>query len=315
MHRLLAPLLSAAAAHAALTVSILTIEGDNVEGATTNKKVVVKVNGTRRELSLDKVLSIHSGVPASASETARIDAGILAIQGMDRPLRDSAVEDLTDLGIPVMTPLLKAYKDTDAHEPRPLYRLFARIIPSAADQLDRSLTLVRLASGEMLRGEIEPADWDLGGRKIASTSVRRVAVRQRAVSRKVDVDSLAHCNQIEYFDTGILETASSRTDSTAGGFTRLSWNTDDWTSNPDGLKKPAGNYKTNLVNGHPFGALVGRLGARGTMFVLGTKFGNEGVGPGRLYLAINDNPHWQNNLGSYRVSLRVTDAYDVGEPR
>jgi hypothetical protein len=30
---------------------------------------------------------------------------------------------------------------------------------------------------------------------------------------------------------------------------------------------------------------------------------------------INDNEHWQNNIGSYRVRLRATNAYDVGEPQ
>jgi hypothetical protein len=39
------------------------------------------------------------------------------------------------------------------------------------------------------------------------------------------------------------------------------------------------------------------------------------LGEGRLYLAINDNSHWQNNIGSFRVKLRVTDAYDVGDPQ
>jgi hypothetical protein len=36
---------------------------------------------------------------------------------------------------------------------------------------------------------------------------------------------------------------------------------------------------------------------------------------GRLYLAINDNPHWQNNIGGYQVKLRVTNAYDLGDPQ
>ncbi len=188
-------------------------------------------------------------------------------------------------------------------------------LPSAADQPDRSLSLVRLAGGELVRGELEAADWEAGGQKVAAASVRRVAVRQKLVTRKVDVHSLTHSNQIEYFDTGIVGTGGSKVDSAASGFTRLSWNTDDWASDPDGLKKPAGNYKTNLVNGHPFGALVGRVGAGGAMFVMGSKFSKTGVGAGQLYLSINDNPHWQNNLGSYQVTLRVTDAYDVGEPQ
>ncbi len=128
MHRLLVPFILAAVSHAAVTVSILTTEGKNFEGVTALKKVAVKVGGARREIPIERVLSIHSGAAASAWETARIEAGIAAIQGKERAPRDAAVEELTAIGIPLITPLLKTYKDTDAHEPRPLYRLFGRII-------------------------------------------------------------------------------------------------------------------------------------------------------------------------------------------
>jgi len=30
-------------------------------------------------------------------------------------------------------------------------------------------------------------------------------------------------------------------------------------------------------------------------------------------MAINDNPHWQNNLGTFYVTLSATDAYDLGD--
>ena len=33
------------------------------------------------------------------------------------------------------------------------------------------------------------------------------------------------------------------------------------------------------------------------------------LGEGRLYVVINDNEHWQNNVGSYRLKLSVTDAF------
>jgi hypothetical protein len=95
---------------------------------------------------------------------------------------------------------------------------------------------------------------------------------------------------------------------------RLSWNEDGWTSDADGLKKPGSpSYKTHLVAGHPFGALVGRVGAKGEVFFVGKKATKTGLPPGRLSLAVNDNAHWQNNVGTYTVMLTATDAYDIGE--
>ena len=101
--------------------------------------------------------------------------------------------------------------------------------------------------------------------------------------------------------------------SVALGFTRLSWKQDEWATGPNGLTKPGPNYKTNLVDGHPFGALLARISAKGVVMFLGEKASKPNVGAGRLHLAVNDNAHWQNNLGSYQVLLVLTEAYDLGD--
>jgi len=126
---------------------VRTVDGTVVEGQAQLKSV--KVDGT--DVALAQVLSIHSGGPASTFETERITQGMAAIQGEDRAARDKAVEELTSIGIPVMTPLLKGYKDTDQHEPRPLYRLFERLMPSYADAFDRTLSMVRLKNGRKFK--------------------------------------------------------------------------------------------------------------------------------------------------------------------
>ncbi len=263
-----------------------------------------------RTIPLASILSVHSGEAAIESETARITKGIAALQAPNRGASDAAVEDLTTLGVPVITPLLAAYKDTDQHEPRPLYRLFERIMPVTADGLDRGLSMVRLAGGEIVRGKIEGFALNT---HVKFAEVRGFAVRQKEVTRRVTVHSIQHSTQIEFFDTAVIPSSTSKATSIASGFTRLSWSEDGWATDPDGLKVPGPRYKTNLVDGHPFGALVGRGGAKGAVYFVGIKWNREGLPLERLQLAINDNRHWQNNLGSYRVTLRVSDAYDVGE--
>lgn len=270
----------------------------------------IKVNG--RTIPMGSILSIHSGETATEAEAARIASGIAAILGTDRKASDAAVEELTTMGVPVITPLLAAYKDTDQHEPRPLYRLFERIMPVNADGLDRGLSMIRLAGGEILRGKIDGFALNA---QVKFADVRGFAVRQREVSRRMSVHSIQHSTQIEFFDTAVIPSAVSKASATGSGFTRLSWSEDGWATDPDGLKVPGPRYKTNLVDGHPFGALVGRYGAKGSVYFVGRKWNGAGLPLARLQLAINDNRHWQNNLGSYRVTLRVSDAYDVGEPQ
>jgi len=319
---LLVPFTLAFAAMAAETVHVLDKEGQTREGSVTLAAITIQQsNGGSRKIPLSAILSVHSAEPASAGEAARIESGIAAIQAYKneviasdvRRKRDAAVEDLTAIGLPVMTPLLRTLKDTDQHEPRPLYRLFARLMPVEADQLDRDASLVRLASGEYVRGKVQPFTLDLGGSKVEWTAIRRLAVRRKSVTRRIELHSLRHSTQIEYLDTGIVAGAGSQVSSRAKGFVRLSWDVDGWASGPNGLQVPGPNYKTNLVDKHPFGAIVGRTGAAGEVFFVGETYQQASQAPGRLYLAVNDNRHWQNNVGAFRVTLQASQVYDVGD--
>jgi hypothetical protein len=105
-------LLAAATLPAAQNVLLLTTEGKWMTGP-------VRVSRAG-EYPLARVLSLHNGAPASATETAAITSGLAAIAGKDRKARDLAVENLTHIGLPVLTPLLEVIRDTDQHEPKPL---------------------------------------------------------------------------------------------------------------------------------------------------------------------------------------------------
>jgi len=298
---------------------IRAVDGTQVEGLTQLRSVKVESEGKTVELRLSQILSIHSGAPASEFEAGRITAGLAAIQAGGRKARDQAVEELTAIGLPAMTPLLQTLKDTDQHEPRPLYRLFARLMPGYADGFDRTLSLVRLPNQEAVRckppeAAVELRTADGGKMTMPWSKIRSMAVRQKLARRAMPVDSLRHCTQIEYLDTGVVLTTASKVDSSTRGFVRLSWDTDSWASDANGLTKPGSPaYKSNLVDGFPFGALVGRVGASGEVFLIGQKAVKTALPAGRLSLAVNDNPHWQNNVGAYLVTLTATDAYDLGD--
>ena len=292
-------------------VYLQTKEGATSETKTALAAIKVTIDGKTRSIPLSTILSVHNGDAASTTEADKIAMGLAAIQGADRKARDLALEQLTAIGIPVITPLLKAYKDTDQHEPRPLYRLFERVIPSHADGLDRGLSLIRLTTGESLRAKVEPfqlgtANWE---------QIRFFAVKQKQITRRLEVHSLRHSTQIEYFDTAVLFSATTKATVTASGFSRLSWETDGWATDPNGFQVPGPNYKTNLVDGHPFGSLVGRFKAGGDVLFIGRNWTAKQPAEGKLFLAINDNRHWQNNIGQYRVTIHATDAYDIGDPQ
>src|SRR5262245_18721282 len=109
-------------------VLIRKTDGSQVEGQAELSSITVEHDGRPMKLRLTEILSIHNAAPASAAESEKITADLAAVQDKDRPARDRAVEELTAIGLPAMTPLLRTLKDTDQHEPRPLYRLFERIM-------------------------------------------------------------------------------------------------------------------------------------------------------------------------------------------
>ncbi len=310
---------------AALTVWAYLRDGRSVVGTMPDSTLTATVDGKTRRVSLRDLLSLHIGKPIlpSSAEAARVSELLGRVQGTDRNRRDAAGVEIADVGVPAASLILAAYKDTDAHEPNPLYRLFARVMPGYADTQDRTLDLIRMANGETLRGTVAPENLKLtqaDGKEVSfSTSdLWRLAIRRKQIAKTVDVQALYHCTQIEFLDTGIAVTPEATVEETSKGFVRLSFDMDGWASDPDGLKVPGPNYKTNLVDGFPFGALVARVGADGPRWLAGTVSVKTGLGsavPAHLQLAVNDNGHWQNNIGSFRVKLRATDAYDIGDPQ
>ena len=112
-------------------VQLLTRDGKRLEGSLTTVSLDVATGGKVRKIALRDLLSVAFGAPAGPSEQAQITADIAVVSAnTDKAARERAVGELTDIGLPVLTPLLDTYKDTDMHEPYPLYRLFARIVPA-----------------------------------------------------------------------------------------------------------------------------------------------------------------------------------------
>ena len=309
----------------AITAWVHTRDGRNIIGSTADSTLSIEVDGKTRRVPLHDLLSFNNGAPVqpSSSEASKIAGLLVDVNNADHKVRDKAIVELTDIGIPAMSQLLATYKDVDAHEPQPAYRLFARLVPGYADSKDRTLDLIRLANGETLRGKTQQASITLttsdGKEVTVSTSdLWKLAIRRKQITKTFELHALRHTTPIEFLDAGIAVVSDSTVEESSEGYVRLSFDIDGWSSDPDGLKVPGPNYKTNLVDGFPFGALVGRVGAEGPRWLAGKSVKKNGIGsatPDHLQLAVNDNGHWQNNIGSFRVKLKVTDAYDIGDPQ
>lgn len=302
-------------------VWVLLRNGTSAEYPLVSKTIRLEAEDRQGDLRLTDVLSVHLGASPDADEAARISKALEEVSDKERRTADAASELLVNIGLPaayaVVAKLDKT--DTDLREPQPVYRVFERCMPAGADAADRTLDLVRLANGARVRGRVLLDSLIVlgaaGEQKIDLKSVRAFAVLRDKVEKTVAVHSLRHCSYLDYMDLGIRAQKGSALKVSAEGWARMSFDIDGWSSDPDGLKVPGPNYKTNLYDGFPFGALVAKIGAVNPRFLVGKRYSGSAETDGRLYLAVNDNPHWQNNIGSYKAKVSVENCYDLGEPR
>lgn len=298
---------------------ITTRDGEQLTGTLETPSLTFSVGEETRNVEVRDLLSFHSAEPASEKEAERIAADLQTLAESDIAACEAASAELTDIGLPVLTPLLRSFQDTDAHEPDYRYRLFGRIIPGYADGTDRQLDLVRLAGGKCFRGKLTTDELKLTGgdgksKAVPAASIRRVAVRQAAIHKSFELQALRHCTYVGFMNTGIGVEQDSALTADCEGFVRLSFDEDGWSSDPDGIQEPL-QGKRKLQEGFRWGAVLGRVGPSGERWFIGKHLEKSDLGSGRLYFVINDNEHWQNNIGSYRVQIDVTNAYDLGDPQ
>ena len=61
-------------------------------------------------------------------------------------------------------------------------------------------------------------------------------------------------------------------------------------------------FEPCALEGAPYGALVGKFGASGTPFLIGSSFSGSATESGELFLAVNDNlPYYSDNFGGFIV--------------
>jgi len=300
-----------------VTVSLLTRSGNVVVG-TADDHTIQFGTAEHQSVKLSDVLSIHSADPASEQEEQQIETNLEVLGNLVEPTAEVAAAKLADIGLPVMSPLLKGYPDTDAKEPDYKYRLFGRIIPGHADTQDRTLDLIRLADGMTTRGKLLTKQIvlrDKSGKEttVPASDIRRIAVLRDKIERSFELHALHHCTYVGFMDVGIVTTSASTLEAKAKGYVRLSFDEDGWSTDPHGIVTPL-EGKRKLQEGFRWGSVLARVGPTGERWFVGKQIEKSDLGTGRLYFVINDNEHWQNNIGSFRVQATVTNAFDVGEP-
>ncbi len=194
-------------------LSIRTSDGQELSGLAQGT-LAVDDNGKPREFKLQQLLSYNAALPASKFEEERIATDLPTLSDTDTKKAETAAEELTNIGLPVITPLLRSYVDTDAHEPDLRYRLFGRIMPGHADAVDRTLGLLRLDDGTTIRANLSTAaitlvDKDGKTSLIDANKIRRIVALRPSIARTFDLQALHDCTYVGFMDTGIDVTSET----------------------------------------------------------------------------------------------------------
>jgi hypothetical protein len=316
-----------AGAQPGTVLAIRTTDGRDIFATTTDAGITIAGKEGPREIPFGELLSLHTAHAPSEHEATVIEEHLAQI-GREKIFKEDleySLDVLTEIGLPLQTPLLERLTDDDGirSSSSPRYRLYSRIMPRRADGLDRTLDMARLKGGEIMRADLvdraitvtplagdesEPAS----PITLEAGQIRRLAVMQKSITREVELDSLRHCLFVGFMDTGVFVTPESSLTADAEGFIRIDFQGDGWATDPDGIHVPPPT-KRPLNEGFRWGAILGRVGPAGQYWFVGKHVEKEDLTTGRLYFVINESHHWENNIGSFRMKIVVKNGFDVGE--
>ena len=285
----------------------MTLLEPAVEIATRYGKLSVPVAEVRR---------IDFGFRYPEGVEKRIDEAILRLGNGNFRIREAAARDLFALRELAYPALKRAARHPDAE--------IARRAEDLVRKLEEALPEEKLRFRDY--DVVHTADFPIRGRIVgdlvrARTSYFgevRVPLAEMRTLRSlglvggeeviVDAGKYALPQQVVWMETDAELSADSTLEVQSSGTVDLWPQGGNYKSGPDGQPN-FGN-----VGGYPPGTLLGRVGANGKAFVIGSKYAGTPGEEGKLFLRIVSSP-WNNpSVGSYSVKIGTTFAAPKGLP-
>jgi hypothetical protein len=294
------------------------MEGSVVTGRLSSETVTVDTAFGKLEIPVGNIVSFTPGLDSHPEERKKIGRLIQQLGSNNAGERDAAQRTLTDMGKTIQTELSRYVADEDTERRTRIQKVLAELEESDDDDdLDSSATRPWLAQDSLetslftVVGKISPQTFDLqtpfGPLKVAISDIRRGEreFEQKPEIRKTIAVRGENLIQLNMVATGVRLNRGDKLQITADGKLTMSpWGNNTF-STPDGSEQ----FQWYVQNQIPGGALVGRIGAGGKVFKVGSKHTQMVTKPGVLYLGIAMNPQFAtqdyNYPGQYDVKLRV----------
>jgi len=295
-------------------------DGSILTGDLSIAEITVETQFGKLIVPVDKIRSFSPGLDSFPELSAKIVDQIKSLGSDDYKTREQAHKDLSAMGMKVQKELEKFAADENVELKRHVGEILKELEEAAEEQGDDEEAVVEqpwirqdtvVTSDFTVVGKVTPAEFKVSS-KYGDLHVKLADVRraEREVGAKesfrksvtVQGENLA---QRSFKSTGIRVQAGDRiTIKAEGSITMTPWGSNA-SSGPDG----APNYGWYVPNQIAGGALVGRIGEKGTMFKVGKQFTVVAKSSGVLQLAIGMQGDYSGDgyqfPGEYRVKLKI----------
>lgn len=296
------------------------LDGSVISGDLSVSEIEVETSFGKLVVPIDRIRSLKPGLDSNPKVLGEIEAQIKNLSSDDYKTREQAHKDLAAMGLKVRKELERFAADDNAEIKRHVGEILKEMEEQAEQAADDEnatteqpwIRLDTLVTTDFtVVGKVSPHEFQIASKygplTIALADLkegeRQVAVRE-SLRRSVTVEG-ANIAQRSFKSSGVRVQAGDKITLKADGNIVMS----PWGSNaatgPDG----APNYGWYVPNQIPGGALVARIGDKGTVFKVGRQTTFVAKNSGVLQLAIGIQAEYANEgyqyPGQYSVKLRV----------
>jgi len=296
------------------------LDGSVISGDLSVSEISVDTAFGKLVVPIDRIRSFTPGLDSNIKLSEKIETLLKNLGSDDYQTREQAHKDLAAMGRSVQKELQRFVSDDNAEIKRHVGEILKEIEEQAEERADddeapseqpwiRFDTVV--TSDFTVLGQVTPKEFQIqskyGPLTIALADVKqaeRETVVRESLRKSITVEG-ANLAQRTFKSSGIRVQAGDKISLKAEGNIVMSPWGGNSASGPDG----AANYGWYIPNQIPGGALVARIGEKGTIFKVGRQLNFVAKNSGVLQLAIAMQAEYANEAyafpGQYIVKLKV----------
>jgi hypothetical protein len=295
------------------------VDGSIITGNLSVSEIEVDTPFGKLVVPIDRIRSMRPGLDSYPQLSQQIDTLIQNLGDDDYKTREQAHKDLVAMGQQVRKELERRADDDNAEIKRHVGEIL-KALEERAEELDDEDSAapqpwIRLdtvvTTDFTVVGKVSPAEFQIAS-KYGPLTVKLADVRQgerqtdvkETFRKSITVDG-SNLVQRAFKNTGIRVQAGDKIVLQAEGSLVMS----PWGSNAAAGPDGAPNYGWYIPNQIPGGALVARIGDKGTIFKVGRQSSFTAKNSGALQLAVGMQAQYAGEgyafPGEYRVKLRV----------